>query len=78
MNETNACPFCGSHDISDGEVLTANPNGTTTTQSSCNECGALGPEAGLQVGEVDYGSTKAIEAWNRRATPMQIPKEGQP
>jgi Lar family restriction alleviation protein len=62
-----ACPFCGSTDISEGEVLTALPNNRTATQSMCRQCGALGPEAILPHGEVDFGCEKASEAWNRRA-----------
>jgi Lar family restriction alleviation protein len=61
------CPFCGSGDISEGEVLTSLPNNRTATQSMCRKCGALGPEAILPQGEVDFGCEKASEAWNRRA-----------
>lgn len=61
-----ACPFCGSTDISEGEVLTSNPDGGASTQSMCRGCGALGPDAHLRDGEIDYGSEKATAAWNRR------------
>jgi hypothetical protein len=60
------CPFCGSDDISEGEVLTIGGAGGTVTQSMCNTCGALGPEARLPEGEVDYGDVRATAAWNRR------------
>lgn len=65
--ETAPCPFCGSKDISDGEVLTEYPNGMQTKQSMCNSCKALGPEGALADGEIDYGDVKAIAAWNRRS-----------
>ena len=61
------CPFCGSADISDGEVLTGLPDGTAFTQSECQGCGALGPRGLLKPGHVDYGDVEAIKAWNRRA-----------
>jgi Lar family restriction alleviation protein len=64
---TQPCPFCGSGNISDGEVLTADVSGKTSTQSMCNDCGAFGPAAHLEEGEIDYGDVKAIAAWNARA-----------
>lgn len=65
------CPFCGSKNISAGEVSTdyAGGHGAQCTQSRCDDCGALGPEADLADGEVDYGDVKAITAWNRRTQP---------
>lgn len=74
------CPFCGSSNISAGEVSTdyAGGHGAQCTQSRCDDCGALGPEADLTNGEVDYGDVKAIAAWNRRSTPAQAtPESGQ-
>jgi hypothetical protein len=74
--ELLACPFCGSKDVSDGEVLTAYPTGKQTKQSMCNSCKALGSEALLDDGEIDYGDVKAIAAWNTRAAlaaPQQKP-----
>ncbi|MEK6418464.1 MAG: Lar family restriction alleviation protein [Burkholderia gladioli] len=68
-DEQLPCPFCGCTDISEGEVLTDKPDGGASTQSMCRGCGALGPEANLRDGEVDYGSVKATAAWNRRASP---------
>lgn len=65
--EAIPCPFCGSADISDGEVLTAWGNSGAATQSMCNECFALGPQAKLLKGEIDYGDIKSTTAWNRRA-----------
>lgn len=64
-----ACPFCGSEDVSEGEVLTDTPSGGTVTQSMCKGCGALGPEAKLPPGDVDFGDVRATAAWNRRAAP---------
>jgi Lar family restriction alleviation protein len=67
-NDAAPCPFCGSRYISDGEVLSSDPDGgNRTTQSECLDCGALGPKGLLADDEVDYGSVKAIAAWNRRA-----------
>lgn len=73
-----ACPFCGSTDISEGEVLSETPNGRVTTQSMCRGCGALGPEAKLDVDEVDYGSVKSTAAWNRRAAVLPQVAEAKP
>lgn len=67
INELKPCPFCGNTDISGGEVLTEHPNGKVTIQSMCMKCGALGAEAILKTGEIDYGSIKANKAWNMRA-----------
>ncbi|WP_343724882.1 Lar family restriction alleviation protein [Herbaspirillum huttiense] len=61
------CPFCGGSKISDGEILTALPSGASYKQSECQDCGAIGPAANLDAGEIDYGDVKAIAAWNRRA-----------
>ncbi|MES3011971.1 MAG: Lar family restriction alleviation protein [Pseudomonadota bacterium] len=61
------CPFCGSTNISDGEISTFEPGVGNYSQSECQDCGALGP-CGMHDGdEPDYGSVKAIAAWNRRA-----------
>ncbi|WP_186183793.1 Lar family restriction alleviation protein [Burkholderia gladioli] len=68
-DESLPCPFCGCTDISEGEVLTDNPDGGASTQSMCRGCGALGPDAHLREGEVDFGSVKSTAAWNRRASP---------
>lgn len=64
--ERAGCPFCGSTDISDGEVMTEH-GGAMFTQSECQGCGALGPRAKLANDEPDYGDEKAIAAWNTRA-----------
>lgn len=65
-----ACPFCGSRDISHGEMLTEKLGGTCVTQSQCLGCGAFGPEA--IVDGPDYGDALAIAAWNRRtASPAE-------
>ena len=63
-----ACPFCGSTEISAGEVLSENARGEQCTQSKCMSCGAFGPEAPLLLDEIDYGSVKATVAWNTRIT----------
>jgi Lar family restriction alleviation protein len=63
------CPFCGSYDISDGEVLGALTGGVLYKQSECSACGATGPRAMLDAGEKDYGDVKATAAWNRRSAP---------
>lgn len=71
MSDKNkACPFCGSTDISDGEIGSHEIVGNQIlqySQSECQECFAVGPRAILLPDEVDYGDIKAIEAWNRRA-----------
>lgn len=69
IEQVRECPFCGSTDISEGEVLTEKPNGKFTTQSMCRGCGALGPEA--EVDGPDYGSKHANEAWNRRTDRLE-------
>lgn len=69
-SESAACPFCGSTNISSGEVLTSSGvkgGVNAVTQSQCMECGAVGPEAELAEGDADYGCVKSIAAWNRRA-----------
>lgn len=66
---TLVCPFCGGSHISDGESMTQgviNGKVVTTVQSMCEDCGACGPVAYLDIDEVDYGDVKAIAAWNRR------------
>lgn len=65
-NHTHAvmpCPFCGSQDVSNGEILTE-MDGKTFVQSECQGCGAAGPRA--MVDGPDYGASKAIAAWNKR------------
>jgi len=69
--EPTPCPFCGSNNISCGEVLGEYPTGRTYSQSMCYQCKALGPEAELEEGEIDYGDVKANVAWNRRAAAPQ-------
>lgn len=74
------CPFCGSHNVSDGEALCSTPGGGSASQSMCFDCGAYGPLARLAEGEIDYGSTKAKAAWNRRTppAPAAAPQAGEP
>lgn len=77
--EALECPFCGSNEISDGEILTGDPSsGLAHTQSECQSCGAIGPRANLDAGEVDYGCVKAIAAWNHRATPGTESEDADP
>lgn len=62
------CPFCGSTNISSGEILGHDfKTGEGYSQSVCNDCNAAGPYGKLRPGEVDYGSEKADAAWNKRA-----------
>jgi hypothetical protein len=68
QEEILPCPFCGSKDISHGEVLTEYPSGLITKQSMCCKCKSLGAEAVMNPDEVDYGDVKAIAAWNKRAS----------
>ena len=60
--ELKPCPFCGSTDISSGEVLGQYPNGGYYKQSMCRGCCALGPEVS---GQSDHA---ADLAWNVRAS----------
>jgi hypothetical protein len=62
-----ACPFCGSINISAGEVAGQGLVNDDCTQSACMDCGALGPEAPLDGGP-DYGGALSSAAWNRRAS----------
>lgn len=64
-SEAMPCPFCGSRNVSDGEVLSES-DGKTWVQSQCMDCEALGPAA--ETDDPDYGDTRAIAAWNRRAS----------
>jgi Lar family restriction alleviation protein len=69
--KADGCPFCGSTEISDGEMLTEKDDGSRVTQSQCRGCGAFGPEA--VTDGPDYGGVRAITAWNRRARPTPAP-----
>lgn len=62
------CPFCGSTDISSGEVLTGYM-GNYSKQTSCNDCGATGPEAPVTLEQArgPVGDDLADAEWNRRA-----------
>jgi hypothetical protein len=75
MREALACPFCGSGNVSDGEILSSDADGgNRATQSECMNCGAVGPKGALAQDEIDYGSVKAIAAWNRRADTQKAPQ----
>ena len=66
IEENKPCPFCGSTDISQGEIAGWRPHIGNYSQSECNSCGAAGPAAPLLDGEVDYLDQKATSAWNKR------------
>lgn len=59
------CPFCGSANISSGEVLGTRP-GTSHSfkQTCCINCGACGPET---VCSDIYDDAPPNNAWNNRA-----------
>lgn len=65
--EALACPFCGSENISGGEVMLTTYDNETITHTQCMDCGACGPAVVLPEGDNDYGDIKANTAWNRRA-----------
>lgn len=48
------CPFCGSNNVSSGEVM-----GDDFQQTACLDCGACGPEA--------RGDDEADVLWNQRS-----------
>jgi hypothetical protein len=59
------CPFCGSNNISSGESLGKNSDGTYNKQTGCVDCGALGS----LVDVVDiYDNSGCDAAWNKRVT----------
>lgn len=66
MSNQLPCPFCGSNDISPGEVGTLIAGKKNVSQSECQDCGALGPWADLGKDDYDPGNVNAIAAWNRR------------
>jgi Lar family restriction alleviation protein len=74
MEELKPCPFCGTEDISSGEVLVELPKGAGfAKQTMCRQCGALGPEAKVteRQSRGPEGDTAADTAWNRRASLVQ-------
>ena len=54
------CPYCGSDDISSGEVMGKHADGEFFKQTACLNCGASGPESNSKH-DVD-----ADELWNKR------------
>jgi Lar family restriction alleviation protein len=59
------CPFCGSENISSGEVHGTHPNGYSFKQTGCLDCGSLGPEVKEKTTYAE-SDDKADKAWNRR------------
>lgn len=58
------CPFCGSINISPGEVLIERPhNKRLFKQTACADCGACGPET--EVRNL-FDDTTPNETWNKR------------
>lgn len=63
------CPFCGSNNISQGEVLGKNLDGTFYGQHGCLDCGAYGPEVPVEDPSLlppDYTAMDA--AWDKRTS----------
>ena len=58
------CPFCGSTNISGGEVYGENRDGTVYKQTGCLDCGALGP---MVTPEDVYDEQGCNDAWNTRS-----------
>lgn len=61
------CPFCGSDEISSGEVLLSHEHDPDTLymQTGCLSCGALGSK----TKEDDIYTVNCDVAWNTRASP---------
>ena len=59
-NDLLCCPFCGSDDVSSGEVMGKHNDGEFFKQTGCLNCGAAGPESKSKH-DVD-----ADAEWNRR------------
>lgn len=68
MNDLKSCPFCGSSNISSGEVLSGQM-GDYAKQTACLDCGATGPEVKMTLAMASGpdGDDLADAAWNRRA-----------
>lgn len=60
-DELKSCPFCGSNNISSGEIMGKNPEGDFYQQTSCLDCGASGPSS------LETPSHDCDEGWNKRA-----------
>lgn len=63
------CPFCGSTEISEGEVLGKVPNSTGYfMQAGCMGCGALGPQTFLPfMPPTEELKAANVRAWDTRA-----------
>lgn len=59
------CPFCGSTNISSGQVMLKDLDGSFTKQTRCEDCGACGSE--VVVTDI-YDNSGCDAAWNKRAT----------
>ncbi|MBC7602771.1 MAG: Lar family restriction alleviation protein [Ramlibacter sp.] len=67
-SEVKACPFCGSVNVSSGEVFGERPDGQMYKQTACMDCFACGPEVLIDRETIGPdGDDLADAAWNRRA-----------
>ena len=62
------CPFCGSDDISSGEVMGKHLDGKYFSQTACVDCGASGPETVCADATDIRLEIECDIAWNKRAT----------
>ena len=69
MNKLLPCPFCGSDDISSGEVMGKEPNGHFFKANQCLNCRAEGPKA--YIAESDIYSRVCDILWNVRIDMQQ-------
>jgi len=59
------CPWCPSGgSISSGEASSQYPDGRTSIQTGCTECGAMGPERNTEEEADAAWNTRALEAEN--------------
>ena len=59
------CPWCPSGgSISSGEASSQYPDGRTSVQTGCTECGAMGPERNTEEEADAAWNTRALEAEN--------------
>lgn len=66
QDELKPCPFCGSTNISFGEILGKHVNEEEFRQSQCLDCGACGPET-EHTQSAAVNEINDRKAWNRRA-----------
>ena len=63
--ELKPCPWCPEGGaISSGEALSNYPDGRTSIQTGCTECGAMGPERNTAEEADAAWNTRALEAEN--------------